>query len=298
MTAAAEATSRVQVVRWCARPSTASASVSGTAAVCTASPDCGVRASSSMAARSSSMCSGMPSLRSWIAATTWAGADRPSTALVMVAVWSSPRRFSRISSPSRWASSRARRSRSALEGGNPTGSYKDRMALAVVEGAERRGALRRGQRVDAETLRDMFCRLSGDSRQHRFLKGLRELDDSMIRRLVDSVDGVHHIALVLVVLPPEGEQRPVGAAHLWQDPNDPTTGDIADTVVDGWQGRGVGTALLSALMERRPAAVTRLCTVVEADNRASLALLAGAGRMSLGMPEQGVLDVTVELAWA
>lgn len=34
-----------------------------------------------------------------------------------------------------------------VEGGNPTGSYKDRMALAIIEGAERRGALRPGQRV-------------------------------------------------------------------------------------------------------------------------------------------------------
>lgn len=34
-----------------------------------------------------------------------------------------------------------------LEGGNPTGSYKDRMALAMIEGAERRGTLRPGQRV-------------------------------------------------------------------------------------------------------------------------------------------------------
>jgi cysteine synthase A len=34
-----------------------------------------------------------------------------------------------------------------LEGGNPTGSYKDRMALAMIEGAERRGALRPGQHV-------------------------------------------------------------------------------------------------------------------------------------------------------
>jgi cysteine synthase len=34
-----------------------------------------------------------------------------------------------------------------LEGGNPTGSYKDRMALAMVEGAERRGTLRPEQRV-------------------------------------------------------------------------------------------------------------------------------------------------------
>jgi cysteine synthase A len=34
-----------------------------------------------------------------------------------------------------------------LEYYNPTGSYKDRMALAMIEGAERRGALRPGMRV-------------------------------------------------------------------------------------------------------------------------------------------------------
>jgi cysteine synthase A len=34
-----------------------------------------------------------------------------------------------------------------LEGANPTGSYKDRMALAMIEGAERRGELQPGQTV-------------------------------------------------------------------------------------------------------------------------------------------------------
>src|SRR4051794_37156458 len=34
-----------------------------------------------------------------------------------------------------------------LESINPTGSYKDRMALAMIEGAEARGALRKGMRV-------------------------------------------------------------------------------------------------------------------------------------------------------
>jgi GNAT superfamily N-acetyltransferase len=100
---------------------------------------------------------------------------------------------------------------------------------------------------------------------------------------------------LLIVLPPEGEEGPAGVAHLLQYSDDPTIADIAVTVVDDWQGRGAGTALVSALMQRRPAAVTRLRTLVAADNRASLALLAGAGRVSSGLPEQGVLDVTVEL---
>ena len=34
-----------------------------------------------------------------------------------------------------------------LESINPTGSYKDRMALAMIEGAETRGTLRPGMRV-------------------------------------------------------------------------------------------------------------------------------------------------------
>jgi len=149
--------------------------------------------------------------------------------------------------------------------------------------------------TDAETLRDVFRRLSPESRQHRFLQALDQLDDPMIRRLVDSVDGVHHIALLLIVLPSGGEEEPVGVARLLQYSDDPTIAEIAVTVVDDWQGRGVGTALVSALMQRRPAAVTRLRTLVAADNRASLALLAGAGRVSSGPPERGVLDVTVEL---
>ncbi len=149
--------------------------------------------------------------------------------------------------------------------------------------------------TDAETLRDVFCRLSPGSRHHRFLQVLDQLDDPMIRLLVDSVDGVHHIALVLIVLPPQGQEELIGVAHLVQYPDDPATADIAVTVVDDWQGRGAGTALVSALLARRPAAVTRLRTLVAAGNRASLALLAGAGRVSSGLPEQGVLDVTVDL---
>ena len=149
--------------------------------------------------------------------------------------------------------------------------------------------------TDAETLRDVFRRLSPDSRRNRFLQVLDQLDDPMIRRLVDTVDEVHHIALLLTVLPPEGKEEPAGVAHLLQYFDDPATADIAVTVVDDWQRRGAGTALVSALMARRPAALTRLRTLVAADNRASLALLARTGHVSSGLPERGVLDVTVEL---
>ena len=80
--------------------------------------------------------------------------------------------------------------------------------------------------TDAETLREGFRRLSPGSRRHRFLQVLDQLDDPMIRLLVDSIDGVHHIALLLIVLPPEGEEELIGVAHLVQDPADPATADM------------------------------------------------------------------------
>jgi RimJ/RimL family protein N-acetyltransferase len=149
--------------------------------------------------------------------------------------------------------------------------------------------------TDAETVRDIFCRMSPESRQHRFLSPLNELSDSMIRCLVDNVDGVHHIALVLTVLPTAGEEQPAGIARLLQDPADPATADIAYSVADDWQGRGAGAALVAALMQRRPGALRRLRTDVEAGNRASLALLSRTGPMSYGQAELGVLTVTVDL---
>jgi RimJ/RimL family protein N-acetyltransferase len=152
--------------------------------------------------------------------------------------------------------------------------------------------------TDARALREGFRRLSPQARWSRFLTALGELDDAMIRRLVDSVDGVHHIALVLTVFPPDGHEEPVAVARLVQDPADPATADIAVTVADEWQGCGVGTALVSALMRRRPAAVSRLHTAVEAGNQASLALLARAGHVSSGPAKLGVLDVTVQLTAA
>ena len=149
--------------------------------------------------------------------------------------------------------------------------------------------------TDGLALREMFRRLSPQSRQRRFLSALSDLDDAMIQRLVGEVDGVHHVALVLVVLPPEGEEWPVGVARLVQDPTDPASAEIAFTVADEWQGHGVGTALVEGLIQLRPAAVTRLHADVETENRASLALLTRAGHMSSGVPRRGIVDLTVDL---
>ncbi|MFL6127901.1 MAG: GNAT family N-acetyltransferase [Mycobacteriales bacterium] len=150
--------------------------------------------------------------------------------------------------------------------------------------------------TDARVLRVGFRALSPESRRRRFLTATRELDDRMIRRLVHDVDGQRHVALVVVAFPAGGVEQLVGVGRLVQEGADPTTADLAVTVADEWQGRGVGAALSRALLDRRPRAIRRLSTVVAAENAAALGLLRGLGGMSTRPEGPGVLEVTVELA--
>ena len=71
--------------------------------------------------------------------------------------------------------------------------------------------------------------------------------------------------------------------------------DLAVTVKDEWQGRGVATVLLEVLMRRRPAGVDRIVTEVLQDNPASLAMLRRLGAVSLEDEGNGVNGVVVEL---
>jgi GNAT superfamily N-acetyltransferase len=147
--------------------------------------------------------------------------------------------------------------------------------------------------TDRDLLQQGYAELSAASRRSRFLTELPELSEALLRSLVDDVDGSDHVAVVLTVLPPDGGARPIGVARLVRDPQQSTTADVAVTVLDAWQGRGVGAALLAAVLTRRPADIAVLRTTVAAENRSSLAMLARAGRMTTRREGGGVLTVEV-----
>ncbi|HEX4017794.1 MAG TPA: GNAT family N-acetyltransferase [Frankiaceae bacterium] len=148
---------------------------------------------------------------------------------------------------------------------------------------------------DARGLRENYRHLSPEARYSRFLTGVGDLSDEMLRRLVDEVDGVNHVALVLVVFPENGPDRAVGIGRIVRLRDDPAAADIAVTVDDAWRRHGIGAALLDELLRRRPAGVRELVTHVAADNKASLALLSHAGDVHLSASNGGRYDVRVTL---
>jgi RimJ/RimL family protein N-acetyltransferase len=130
--------------------------------------------------------------------------------------------------------------------------------------------IRQVRSADAPLLADGFARLSPQSRQLRFLRRKDALSAAELRYFTD-VD--HHDHEALGALDRAGG-RGVGVARYVRDAGDPYAAEIAVTVVDDWQGRGLGTELLAQLSGRaRAEGIRRFTALVSADNAAMIALL-------------------------
>lgn len=94
-----------------------------------------------------------------------------------------------------------------------------------------------------------FAALGPESRHMRFFTAVRELPDDVRQRLRD-VDGFEHAAIIAfdaaAQLPDHPEGRPVGVAR-WMSGNDGPP-ELSITVIDEYQGQGVGTRLMDALL--------------------------------------------------
>jgi len=106
--------------------------------------------------------------------------------------------------------------------------------------------IRQVRGTDAPLLADGFARLSARSRQMRFLGPKKMLSAAELRYLTE-VD--HHDHEAIGVLSP-ADGRGVGVARYIRDADDPRAAEIAVTIADDWQGRGLGAELLARLSDR------------------------------------------------
>jgi acetyltransferase len=117
--------------------------------------------------------------------------------------------------------------------------------------------------------------LSAETLYNRLLGAGLAVTAEGLHRLI-AVDQVTHVALAATVRAPGGE-RIVGVARFALEV-DPAIAELAVTVADDWQGRGVGRALLNALVRRaRVAGVRTLFGDVFPSNISMLVLLQHAG---------------------
>jgi len=151
--------------------------------------------------------------------------------------------------------------------------------------------LRSGHRVlvrairpaDAPGLVEAFEQLSETSRYRRFFTVKPRLPEQSVAYFTN-VDHHDHEALVAVA---PGSGQLVGVARFIRNPAEPDQAEAALTVIDSWQQRGLGTALLRELAQRAEEEGIRQFTAeILAENRPMLTLAHRLG------PAETTLDGT------
>ena len=119
---------------------------------------------------------------------------------------------------------------------------------------------------DRAELAEAYRRVSPEARFNRFWTHTGEVIGEKLLDRVLSQDELRHISWA--VLDPAREFSPMGAASWWRDGIQPSEAEISLIVMDGDQGRGIGTLLLAVMwLTAFRAGLESLVGYVQAENR-------------------------------
>jgi RimJ/RimL family protein N-acetyltransferase len=146
------------------------------------------------------------------------------------------------------------------------------------------------RREDRNALAEAFERLSDESRYRRFLTPKPRLSARELDALTD-VDHLTHEAVVAV--DPRGHL--VGVARYAPWPNRVATAELAITVADEWQGKGLGIQLAArAVVAARDNGIAVLTGSTLWENEPARRILSRLGFRAIGAGD-GVVDYRLDL---
>ena len=126
---------------------------------------------------------------------------------------------------------------------------------------------------DKELLSDGLRRLSDESVQRRFLSPKRSFTGSELRYLTE-LNGIDHVALVAED-PSDPEPKLIAVGRFVRLTEDPDAAEVAITVADNWQGRGLGSLVGAHLAHAaRNRGIRRFTATMAASNRPANRLMA------------------------
>ena len=121
--------------------------------------------------------------------------------------------------------------------------YEEPVSTVLRDGTE--VLVRMVEPDDKEQFEQGMQRLSARSRYLRFHTGIESLSAGQLRYLTE-VDQVDHVAWVAVTVE-DGREVGIGVARFVRLAEEPDVAEAAITVLDEYQGRGLGTVLLGVL---------------------------------------------------
>jgi GNAT superfamily N-acetyltransferase len=149
------------------------------------------------------------------------------------------------------------------------------------------------QLSDRHELAIGYEHLSAEARRLRFFTAPSRLSDADLEYLTN-LDYHDHFAWAAFAIDERG-QPGIGVARYIRDPTQPNHAEVAVTVLDDYQHRGLGTLLLEMLADHaRRNGITTFVSHILWDNREILETLAAAGAR-IEPEEPGVARVAIEI---
>jgi RimJ/RimL family protein N-acetyltransferase len=147
---------------------------------------------------------------------------------------------------------------------------------------------------DEPLLHDAVAAMSERSVYFRFFSPLKRLPDALAHRLA-VVDHKDRFALVATTEKPTGKERILGVARYDRVPNTDVA-EVAVAVVDEFQRRGLGGALLAILARAaRQHGMKSFTLIVLPENQQMLGLLRRMGWIHHAKLSGGVYDISFDL---
>lgn len=141
-----------------------------------------------------------------------------------------------------------------------------------------------------------FEQLSGEAIYRRFFYRKKQLTEEELK-IATEIDFVRVVALVAEI-EEDGEKKLIGACRfVAMDDNDPPRhAEIAFTVLDAWQGKGLGQILFRHLADiGRDCGVEKFEAVVLSENRGMMKIFTSTGLKVDTKSEEGEIHFDIHL---
>lgn len=174
-----------------------------------------------------------------------------------------------------------------------TGTWARSLAFRALLNDGRRVRIRPVVAADRRRLAAGLERLSARSRYLRFHAHVNRLSEAKLRYLSE-VDFKEHVAWAALAVDEPGAPG-VGVARFVRDPAQPASAEFAITVLDEWQGIGLGSLLLRTLMgSAAQRGIERLVAPVLLENEAGLRMIERLGGRRTRV-EDDVVDMVLSV---
>ena len=152
--------------------------------------------------------------------------------------------------------------------------------------------VRQGHSSDRDLLLRGFARLSAESRYRRFLAPKPELSEANIHYLTE-IDHHDHEAMIAL---DEATAEGIGVARYVRNSERPDAAEVAVTVIDDWQARGLGTLLLEVISARaREEGITTFTALMLATNKEMMDVITALGPVRIVDRQAGTVEIEMPI---